>query len=35
VRMVVTVSGATTGAIYGILAVAAFPRNLPTVTSGT
>lgn len=35
VRAVVTVSGATTGAIYGVLAVAAYPRNLPTVASGS
>lgn len=35
VRCVVTVSGATTGAIYGVLAVPAYPRNLPTVASGS
>lgn len=34
VRGVVTVSGATTGAIYGITAIPAFPRDLPTVASG-
>ena len=35
VRCVVTVSGATTGAIYGVIAVGAYPRNLPTVASGS
>ena len=34
VRAVVTVSGATTGAIYGITAIPAYPRDLPTVASG-
>lgn len=35
VRGVVTVSGATTGAVYGITALAGFPRNAPTVASGS
>ncbi len=35
VRCVVTVSGATTGAIYGVLAIGAYQRNLPTVVSGS
>ena len=34
VRGVITVSGATTGAVSGITAIAAFPRSLPTVASG-
>lgn len=35
VRGVITVSGATTGCVSGVTAVAGFPRNLPTVASGS
>lgn len=35
VRGVVTVASATTGMLMSITAVPAFPRNLPTVASGT
>lgn len=35
VRAVVTVASATTGAIFGVTAIPAFPRNLPTVASGS
>ena len=35
VRGVITVSGATTGAVSGITALGGFPRDLPTVASGS
>lgn len=35
VRGVITVSGATTGAVSGITAIPAYPRNNPTVASGS
>lgn len=35
VRAVVTVASATTGALVAVTALPAFPRNLPTVASGS
>jgi len=35
VQVVVTPSGATTGVILAVTALPAFPRNLPTVASGS
>lgn len=35
VRPVITVASATTGMLVSALGVAAYPRNLPTVASGT
>lgn len=35
VKAIVTVSSATTGAIVGVTALGGYPRNLPTVASGS
>lgn len=35
VRPVITVASATTGALVSVTGLAAFPRNLPTVASGS